>query len=331
LKILKDRIKNLQNDEILAEATGLLKDLIGEDGKNGQVEEAFDIHNTEDTYFYAQWGKHFIPSMIHAHKYRECNNFADPGVQNYGSDSFKKMRDDLNDIYENLPPPKMSIKHRTNNVRHVTNMAAYNFRGGCFTGDSKVQLVSGEIKKIENLKKGEKVLCQETGQISDILCLIAMGNKSDETGEVIRFTKNGLGITPYHPVKVNGEWRFPENLVDGVDVVRENFNDVVYNVVTTGKSLSVNGVIACTLGHGLTEEVVQHDYFGNRNKIIADLKNFDIQGFENGFVVLGDEVEFVRNERNNKVEGMRIKPKISQPENSKNAMATFSTQNASTY
>ena len=85
------------------------------------------------------------------------------------------------------------------------------------------------------------------------------------------------------------------------------------------------------MGHGLTEEVVQHDYFGDRNKITADLKNFDSQGFESGFVVLGDEVEFVRNERSNKVEGMRIKPKISQPENSKNTMADFSTQNVHTY
>merc|ERR1711997_1424871 len=101
---------------------------------------------------------------------------------------------------------------------------------------------------------------------------------------------------------------------DGVDVVREKFNDVVYNVLTTGKSLSVNGIVACTLGHGLTEKVVQHDYFGNRNKIIADLQKFDSQGFKTGFVVLGDEVEFVRNERDNKVEGMRMKEKTTQPQ-----------------
>merc|ERR1712066_964992 len=151
-----------------------------------------------------------------------------------------------------------------------------------------------------------------------------MGNKKDSSsGEVIRFRNggHGLGITPFHPVKVGGKWSFPENLVDGVDVVRENFNDVVYNVLTTGKSMSVNGVVACTLGHGLTEDVVQHDYFGNRSKIIVDLKTFDSQGFENGFVVLGDEVEFVRNERTNKVEGMRMKTQ------SENVTTSFSTQN----
>lgn len=81
------------------------------------------------------------------------------------------------------------------------------------------------------------------------------------------------------------------------------------------------------MGHGLTEKIVQHDYFGNRSKIVADLKAFDSQGLEQGFVVLGDEVEFVRNQQNNKVEGMRIKI---QPHNAKQT-TTLSTQNVQIY
>jgi len=244
VQIFRARVNGLTG-EVKEQAQGLLKDLIGEDEKDGQVEESFDIQGKMSTGYFEDWGKHFIPSMIHAHQYRECNNFADPGVQNYGSPSFKTIRDKLNDIYDDLPPPKQSHKHRMGqNARQITNMRAYNFSGGCFSGNSFVKNVHGKNIFVENLKKGDLVECPISGKTTEILCLIAMPKLKSR--KMIVFKETGLEITPFHPVKFGGEWVFPNDLVDDVSVVEEFTDDVVYNVLTTGSSLSVNGVVACT-------------------------------------------------------------------------------------
>jgi len=303
VQIFRGRVNGLTG-EVKVQAQGLLKDLIGEDEKDGQVEESFDIQGKMSTAYFEDWGKHFIPSMIHAHQYRECNNFADPGVQNYGSPSFKTIRDKLNDIYDDLPPPKQSHKHRMGqNARQITNMRAYNFSGGCFSGNSFVKNVHGKNIFVENLKKGDLVECPISGKTTEILCLIAMPKLKSR--KMIVFKETGLEITPFHPVKVGGEWVFPNDLVDDVSVVEEFTDDVVYNVLTTGSSLSVNGVVACTLGHNLTEAVVKHEYFGNFDAIVTDLNNLDAEGFSQGFVEVTENIEYIRNQQTCLVEGMK--------------------------
>lgn len=115
--------------------------------------------------------------------------------------------------------------------------------GGCFSGDSYVKNMKNKIL-VENLKKGDLVECPISGKTTEIVCLIAMPKLKSR--KMVYFIETGLKITPFHPVNYGFQWAFPSDLVDGVDVVWESVDEVVYNVLTTGSSLSVNGVVACT-------------------------------------------------------------------------------------
>lgn len=71
----------------------------------GQITEAFSKQE-----FYDRWGRHFLPSLLRAHQAQVCNNFKDPGVQNYGGLLFQQIRDLADATFMKLPPPKASKK-----------------------------------------------------------------------------------------------------------------------------------------------------------------------------------------------------------------------------
>jgi len=97
----------------------------------GQSSEALSRHE-----WYWRWGLHYLPSVVFAHKLQICNNFKDPGVQHYGGDLFRSIRDEADDIFCKLPAPKptartyartsMSSSYAGGAVRAPINMAAYN-------------------------------------------------------------------------------------------------------------------------------------------------------------------------------------------------------------
>mmetsp|Transcript_94035 Transcript_94035/g.172410 ORF Transcript_94035/g.172410 Transcript_94035/m.172410 type:complete len:532 (-) Transcript_94035:239-1834(-) len=71
----------------------------------GQVSEAF---SRED--WYEKWGVHYLPSLMSAHLAQICNNFKDPGVQQYGGTLFEDLRDKADDIFCSLPAPEPSAR-----------------------------------------------------------------------------------------------------------------------------------------------------------------------------------------------------------------------------
>jgi len=71
----------------------------------GQVAEAF---SRED--WFTKWGVHFLPSLVCAHAAQQCNNFKDPGVQQYGGDLFQNLRDEADDTFLNLPAPTPTVR-----------------------------------------------------------------------------------------------------------------------------------------------------------------------------------------------------------------------------
>merc|ERR1711879_864828 len=70
---------------------------------NGQSSEAFSRSE-----YYSKWGVHYLPSILFAHQMQQCNNFKDPSVQMYGGVLFEKIRDNADEEFNNLPPPKSS-------------------------------------------------------------------------------------------------------------------------------------------------------------------------------------------------------------------------------
>eukprot|EP00933_Yihiella_yeosuensis_P034176 TRINITY_DN276_c0_g1_i2.p1 TRINITY_DN276_c0_g1~~TRINITY_DN276_c0_g1_i2.p1 ORF type:complete len:665 (+),score=119.54 TRINITY_DN276_c0_g1_i2:65-2059(+) len=235
--------------------------------------------------YFRKWGKHYLPSLMFAHRLQQCNNFKDPGVQKYGGKIFEQARDHADDVFNQLPPPKRTT--RTYNayggapaapVAATINMASYNDRyAGCIDGRCSVRLANGEDHLVGELVKGDKVLSLG-GDVAEIVCVV----KTQYNNEKVPLVKlpGGACLTPYHPISMNGSWVFPTE-VSKVELLP---CEAVYNFILDGSSaLCVDGVPCITLGHGIEEGAAKHPYFASQ-KAVSDLTRR--KGFSDGLVEL---------------------------------------------
>tara|TARA_B110001450_G_scaffold256745_1_gene288468 strand:+ start:5616 stop:7619 length:2004 start_codon:yes stop_codon:yes gene_type:complete len=217
---------------------------------------------------YNKWGKYYIPSLIGAYSSQVCNSFRDPGIQTFLNNEFKELRDKLNILCDNLPPPEpSSVKtiYNTNTTqvnRQQVSMRQYE-EGGCFGENSLIKIDENKYKLIKYLKKGDKVV-NDKGGFSKVLCILKI--KCNKQQEMCVFNNN-FTITPYHPIFINNEWKFPK------DIIRSSLIncDYLYNIVLDDrKSIIINNTICCTLGHEIKGKVIEHQFFGSY-KLITDL------------------------------------------------------------
>lgn len=151
-----------------------------------------------------------------------------------------------------------------------------NISAGCFDGEGLVKLGNGSIKKVKELKKGDKVICAN-GASAKVISLIRTLTKEPVTMVEI----GGVKLTPWHPIRVNGAWKFPCEIGHG----KEECCDMVYNLVLDKEHIVlINDQEVVTLGHGFKDDaVVQHEYFGSQ-KVINDLMRF--KGWNEGDVLI---------------------------------------------
>lgn len=233
----------------------------------GQVTEALSRSDWFD-----RWGLHYLRSLVDAHYHQLCNNFKDPGVQHYGSDLFREKRKEFENVFVKIPAPKPSRKKEYH--RSVNTMGSYyNANGGCFHGDCKVKLSDGSMRTIRTLAKGDEILTP-MGK-TKVLCLVKM----DQGGKNVKFVRFGAClITPWHPVRRNNIWYFPND----IGRTEEHKVDTVYNLVLENHHIAVvEGEECVTLGHNFQGPVISHAYFGSED-IIDDLKR--LRGWDNGCV-----------------------------------------------
>jgi len=251
--------------------------------------------------YWNKWGRHYMPSVMLAHKLQLCNNFKDPGVQFYGGELFNELRDVADSAFDKLPVPKITpamyrymgdgkvIRNSacTSVARPdrpayvpapVVNMAAYNDRyGGCIDGASRALLASGKLSNVSSLSKGDSVAVGD-GSAAEIVCVVrtrCVGQRA-----TLVELPGGARLTRYHPVQINGDWRFPEE----IGAAKEYFCEAVYSFVLRGApSLLVGGVPCVALGHGLQEGAAKHPYFGS-SRVLEDVAA--LPGFQDGLIDL---------------------------------------------
>ncbi|CAK9005359.1 unnamed protein product [Durusdinium trenchii] len=105
-----ERLKEAKAGSDDARLDGLLEDV------QGQVSEAV---SRED--WYRSWGVHYLRSLARAHLGQVCNNFKDPGVQCYGGEIFREVRDVADEIFLKLPAANPAIRS------HVETLTALGF------------------------------------------------------------------------------------------------------------------------------------------------------------------------------------------------------------
>ena len=230
--------------------------------------------------YWNKWGKHYIPSLKMSHDKQECFNFKDFGMQFYGGALFSKYRDTIENIFITSPPPTPSLqRHNSTRVSGgpvitatpVVNMSRYmNASGGCFSGGTLIHTQSG-LKRASTLNKND---------------VIKYDNKTIYITHVLKFkvAKNyqvvnmgdGLKLSPYHPIIIGGEWKFPIQARAPEDLNE----DYVYNFVLNDGHILEAGydVYECiTLAHNIQgNDVLAHEYLGT-SRILKDLDSLPME------------------------------------------------------
>jgi hypothetical protein len=145
--------------------------------------------------------------------------------------------------------------------------------GGCFADSTRILMADGTTKDIQNIRRGDEVMCGE--EKVRVECLV-------EWTRVMECVSVGdLLITPWHPIRLDGEWVFPYDTAEDVRTVTRD----VYNLVLDkGHVVTAEGIEACTLGHGFTDnEVIKHAFYGT-SAVVEELKRIDPEGWERGCV-----------------------------------------------
>merc|ERR1719273_2403760 len=132
---------------------------------------------------------------------------------------------------------------------------------------------------VKDLKKGDSIWTP--GGKATVLCVVKTNMPTGKC-DLVSLPKSDLLLTPWHPVRLKGVWKFPAD----VSCITTQKCDAVYSFVLDSQHVMViNNVECVTLGHNFTEnKVVAHPYFGSR-KIVDDLKNCD--GWQIGLIEFG--------------------------------------------
>jgi len=234
-----------------------------------------------------RWGRHYVASLSQAHLLQQCNNFKDPGIQHYGGKLFQEQRDRIDKLFMTIPPP-------ISKTRGSYNWQSFNSAGNpCFDGDCEVVLADRSLKKIKFIQKGDQILSFDN-RVASVVCVI---KTVQPTVCPLVTLPGGLKITPWHPIKTNGSWKFPKDLA----VIELRHSHAVYSFVLDSEhTMVINGICCVTLGHGFTEPVVSHSYWGKN--VIEDLKKEE--GWESGKIVLRRELDLEKKSSSDFVNNM---------------------------
>jgi hypothetical protein len=231
--------------------------------------------------YFSRWGEHYMRSYLRAQQLQQCMNFKDPGLQIYGGKLFREIQVLAEKVFGELPPPIPSSAPEPKSTNYglgytpsqtPQSMSIFHSQsGGCFAPTSRVLMADGSRKEIQNLVAGE-IVRTPWGPVPITAVVVCGSKKSSQPMSQI----DGLCITPWHPIRMNGEWRFPASIA----LYSSRLMSTVYNLVLPKDHVvNVDGFECITLGHGYTDSVAAHPFFGTE-KVINNLK--EISGWAEG-------------------------------------------------
>jgi hypothetical protein len=251
----------------------LYLDAVGEDFE-GQITQALKPAA------WKRWGQHFLPSLLHAYARQVCNSFKDPGPMEFGKNSalFTHYRDALDAAFESLPPPAPSRAHVTNGpiVTNFTMARFHNSGGGCFDGNCLVRLADETRLPIKWLQPRMRVWTPMGPRLVRAV-VKQVHPRSAESFKLVRVGQ--VWLTPWHPLKHDGRWTFPDEIAEQRIRSRGDIYSVLLEASsdTEAHAIEVGGETCVTLGHGLIDkslsnDVRAHPFFGNYDTAKNDLQ-----------------------------------------------------------
>jgi len=270
---------------------GLMEDI------KGQCTEAM-----EETAF-NRWGKHYLPSLGGCHLTQTCNNFMDKGIQKYGGNRFKELRDEGDRLFNDMAAPRAS--HRARVQQRMTSrgeamrsapatMSSYNCRSGpCFPGWCTVETKDGDKKTLNTLQKGDLI---KTPDGIGTVCCVLKTLCPEGTAQVVKMAR--LIVTPWHPIRITNKWIFPSMVGCSESIPCE----AVYSLLLSTPSCYIEGIECIGLAHGIeNDSVASHPFFGTQQVVSALSKCI---GYEQGMVTLSGPDAVERDSETNLVCGL---------------------------
>lgn len=223
--------------------------------------------------YYESWGKPYLMYFKRSHELSVCSNFKDESLQSYGGKLFQNVRSDIETIFQKIPPPKPNSKQMSIGII----ASFYNPSGPCIDGNGQTIMADNTNKLIKDLVKGDQIKTKH-GEAT-IKCIIVTNIKG---GECLMSNFDGMLITPYHPIYKSSKWQFPNDVQKSI----KTKCDKIYSfVLDKHHIMTVNGNDIITLGHGIKDGILDHEFFGT-TKVIDCLKQK--KGWEAGLIQLDE-------------------------------------------
>ncbi|CAF1241599.1 unnamed protein product [Didymodactylos carnosus] len=153
----------------------------------------------------------------------------------------------------------------------------HNNAGVCIWDGCIVTMSDGRPRFVKNIRRGDIIWGG-----AKVVCVVKSVCKNSQA-EMIQF-ENGLVISPWHPIRLNGKhWHFPCEVGGFTRSIVLEAKEVYNFVLDSQHTMIVNGIECATLGHYFKGEVIEHGYYGTEH-VIKDLKA--LAGWKSGCVVV---------------------------------------------
>ena len=152
----------------------------------------------------------------------------------------------------------------------------------CFLGYGQVLMDDGSRKRVDELRKGDRV-----HEGHRVICSIKTYVRGGRTEIVHLGNSESGGWTPNHPVRFGETWYLPGDMA----AEKVEFCGSVYNfVLESGHTLTIGNVETCTIGHAFEGPVIEHMYFGKRLEGVPHILDVieTSPGYSEGYVVWSD-------------------------------------------
>ena len=169
------------------------------------------------------------------------------------------------------------------------------FGASCVHEKSMVTMADETKKMAKNIQKGDEVKTNH-GK-SKVKCIL----KTKLINSFGNFVKldSGLLITPWHPVKINGNWGFP--IHNSSKFVQKECQAVYSFLLENDHVLLIDNTEVCGLAHNFKGGVIEHDYYGT-DKVVKDLEK--MKGYNQGLVEVQQGNCIIRDSTTGNVSGL---------------------------
>ena len=258
---------------------------------------------------YRAWGQHYLLTLPLMIDLRRRSNFRDECLAGFGKDAlgrecrFHALADEAEMTFARLTPPPPSLLTRRSHHGHQAQGAQQALpsefmRGGvCFSGDSKVTVLVLDLESPPSPSAGEEApagrldgtrakklvrdvikgdLVETTLGFAEVDCVVI--SKPPDDRKLVQVSDDAR-LTPWHPVRTGGVWRFPHDLAHAscTPALGHRWVDCddvhVFNFVLkqrAGAALFLGGVPCAVLGHNIRDDdVVSHLFWGSDDVIDA--------------------------------------------------------------